>query len=301
MTEGARADTSIVKHRAFVETVRNGSLTRAAEIIGVSQSGVSRMISDLEKEWGIRLLERGRGGIALTPEGERMYDRSLDLLTSYDELVRTAGEVGGAGIGVIRIGTFSSVATHRLPDVIRSFKTDHPGAGYELLLGDYTEIERWVREGRVDLGFLTSPDLPGLRTRLMEHDPMMAVVPEGHPLAAKDAVRLEDLCGQPFMLLEKGGPSEVSEMFSARGLRPDVAFTTWDDYAIMSMVESGLGVSVLPSLILERVPYRIAVRLLDPPVRRGIYLATRGGDRLTAAARAFVSRLPVIDGGPGPR
>lgn len=292
MTEGARADSSIVKHRAFVETVRSGGLTRAAEILGISQSGVSRMISDLEREWGVRLLERGRGGVTLTPEGERLYARSADLCASYDELVRTAGEVGGAGIGMIRIGTFSSVATHRLPDIIRRFQEGHPGAGYELLLGDYTEIERWVREGRVDLGFLTVPDAPGLRSDLMELDEMLAVLPEGDPLASGGSVRLEDLCGRPFMMLEKGGPSEVSGMFSSKGLRPETVFTTWDDYAIMSMVESGLGVAVLPSLILERSPYRIAARPLDPPEHRGIYLVTRGDGRLTAAARAFMAYLP---------
>lgn len=289
MAESTRADTSIVKHRAFVEAVRSGSVTRAAEALGVSQSAVSRMISDLEKEWGVRLLERGRGGISLTPEGERMFVRSSDLCASYAELVRTAGEVGRAGIGVIRIGTFSSIATHRLPAAIRGFKEGHPGAGYELLLGDYVEIERWIREGRVDLGFLTTGDVPGLSAELMERDEMMAVLPEGHPLAASGSVSLEELCREPFMLLEKGGPSEVSRILASHDLSPDVEFTTWDDYCIMSMVESGLGVAVLPSLILERVPYRIAVRRLDPPEYRGIYLVTRRDGRLTAAARAFVS------------
>lgn len=289
--ERSRADGSMMKHRAFVETVRSGSLTRASEMIGVSQSGISRMISDLEREWGVRLLERGRGGITLTPEGERLYRASSNLCDCYDDLRRTAEEVGGSGIGVIRIGTISSVATHRLPEAIKRFKARHPDAGYEILLGDYTEIERWVREGRVDLGFLTSDRVQGLSAEFMENDEMMAVLPRGHPLTAPGSIGLEDLCGFPFMLLERNGPSEVSSLLDSHGLKPDIAFTTWDDYAIMSMVENGLGVSILPNLILNRVPYDIEIRHLDPPVFRQIYVITRGKGRLTAAAKAFMAYL----------
>lgn len=102
---------------------------------------------------------------------------------------------------------------------------------------------------------------------------------------------LEALCGEPFMLLEKGSKSEISEVFERSNLTADVRFTTWDDYAIMSMVESGLGCSILPQLILKRVPYRIAARPLDCPAYRDIALALRSKAAASLAVKRFIDYL----------
>ena len=96
----------------------------------------------------------------------------------------------------------------------------------------------------------------------------MAIIPEDHPLADREKFPVTALCGEPFMLLEKGAKAEISEIFERCHLTPNVHFTTWDDYAIMSMVESGLGISILPQLILKRVPYRIVAKELDVPAYR---------------------------------
>ena len=89
------------------------------------------------------------------------------------------------------------------------------------------------------------------------------------------------------MLLKKGANAEVSELLERLGLRPKIHFTTWDDYAIMSMVEGGLGVSVLPQLILKRVPYRIVIKELDEPAYRDIALALRRGKSAPKAVKQF--------------
>lgn len=120
----------------------------------------------------------------------------------------------------------------------------------------------------------------------------MTILPEGHPLAAQDPVRAAVLCREPFLLLGKDGNNEVLNCFTDCGLTPRVRFTTWDDYAIMSMVECGLGVSVLPRLILQRIPYRIAVRRLDIPAHRNIGIALREKKRAPLAVKRFLEYLP---------
>ena len=284
-------DMNIQKYMSFVKTVEYGSFSRAAEILNYSQSGVSRMIADLEKEWKVVLLERGKGGVKLTSDGLKLLPYAKNLVAEYEKLQMQVDELNGLQSGLIRIGTFSSVATHWLPNIIKAFQKDYPNIDYELLLGDYTEIEEWIMEGRVDCGFLRLPAAPELESIFLEQDKLMAVIPENHRLAGCEKFPVSALCDDPFMLLEKGAKAEVSEIFERCGLSPKIHFTTWDDYAIMSMVESGLGISILPQLILHRIPYEIVVKELEVPAYRKIGLAVRSKKSASLAVKRFLSYL----------
>ncbi len=284
-------DMNIQKYLAFMKTVELGSFTKAAEILNYSQSGISRMINDLEKEWKVSLLERGRAGVKLTSDGLKLLPYVKNVCLEYEKLQMQVDGLNGLKSGLIRIGTFSSVATHWLPNIIKEFQKDYPAIDYELLLGDYTEIEEWILDGRVDCGFLRLPTHPDLDTIFLEQDKLLAVLPEDHPLAECDKFPVQALCKEPFMLLEKGAKAEISEVFERYHLEPHVHFTTWDDYAIMSMVESGLGISILPQLILKRVPYHIVVKELDVPAYRNIGLAVRNKKTISLAVEKFMEYL----------
>lgn len=284
-------DTNLQKYMAFIKTVESGSFTKAAEMINYSQSAISRMIGDLERDWKVTLLERGKSGVKLTSDGLRLLPYAKNVCGAYEKLLAQIDELHGLQSGLIRIGTFSSVATHWLPNMIKAFQKDYPNIDYELLLGDYTEIEEWITEGRVDCGFLRLPAEQDLETIFLEQDPFLAVLPEHHPLAEREKISLSALCGEPFLLLEKEGNVEVSKIFDRCGLLPKIRFTTWDDYAIMSMVESGLGVSILPQLILRRMPYRIVFRELDIPAYRKIGFALRNKKTASPAVRRFMDYL----------
>lgn len=125
---------NIKKYRAFLKTVECGSFTRAAEMLNYSQSGISRMIQDLEKEWNVSLLERGKAGIRLTSDGIKILPYAKRICDDYDKLQIQIDELNGLQTGIIRIGTFSSVATHWLPNIILEFQKDYPNVDYELLL-----------------------------------------------------------------------------------------------------------------------------------------------------------------------
>lgn len=283
---------NILKYMAFIKTVEYGSFTKAAEILNYSQSGISRMIHDLENEWGITLLKRSKAGVRLTSDGSRLLTYAKNLCEEYRKLQMEVDALHGVQSGLIRIGTFSSVATHWLPNIIKEFQKDYPNIDYELLLGDYTEIEAWISDGVVDCGFLRLPTKPDFETISLGCDNLLAILPEGHPLSELEEVPISALCNEPFMLLEKGARAEVSEIFVRNNLSPRVHFTIWDDYAIMSMVESGLGVSILPELILKRIPYRIVAKKLDVPAYREIGLALKEKKSASLALRKFLEYLP---------
>ena len=288
-------DSNLQKYQAFLTAVDCGSFTKAAEILGYAQSSVSKMIADLETEWKVVLLERSRAGIQLTSDGTAMLPYARELLNSYRKVQEQAASLSGVATGLIRIGTISSVAAHWMPSIIQRFQSDYPGIRYELLLGDYGEIEQWIFEGRVDCGFLRLPTREEYETVSLGKDEYVAVLPVGHPLAQKDAINPNDLDGQPFMLLEHGGKTEVSELLEKHRVTPDVRFTTWDDYAILSMVESGLGIGVLPRLILRRIPYRVEIRSFSEPFFREIALAMKRGGTSSVAVQRFVQYLKYRD------
>lgn len=282
-------DSHLLKYQALLKTVELGSFTKAGKALFRSQSGISRMIDDLEREWGVILLERGRSGVNLTSDGMHLLPFVRHVCEAQWRLQEQVSELKGVHSGLIRIGTFSSAATHWLPRIVREFRKDYPGIDYEFLLGDYSEIENWLFEGRVDCGFLRLPVSSGLESRFLERDELVAVLPLEHALARSGKeVPLAELAREPFMLLEKGDRSEISLLFEAHGLEPRVRFTTWDDYAVMSMVENGLGVSIMPRLILRRIPYRIAIRPLDVPAFRDIGLVYPQSRPLSPSARRFL-------------
>ena len=284
-------DMNIQKYLAFIKTVEYGSFTKAAEILNYSQSGISRMINDLEKEWNVSLLERNRTGVKLTSDGMKILPIAQSVCNEFNRLQEQVDEINGLESGLIRIGTFSSVATHWLPKIIKEFQKDYPNIDYELLLGDYTEIEEWIKTGRVDLGFLRLPTTEEFETIFLEEDKLLVVLPENHPLAECDKFPVKALCDYPFMLLEKGAKAEISEIFERNNITPNVHFTTWDDYAVMSMVEGGLGIAILPQLILHRIPYKIVAKELDVPAYRKIGIAYREKAKLPLAVKKFIDYL----------
>lgn len=284
-------DMNIQKYIAFVKTVELGSFTEAAKVLNYSQSGISRMINDLEKEWQITLLERNRAGLRLTSDGLNIFPLAKKLSQEYDAVKNRLAELSDLQTGVIRIGTFSSVATHWLPQLMADFQKDYPNISFELLLGDYDEIENWIISGRVDFGFLRLPTLPQLAVEYLEEDELMVVLPENHPLAAQPKISLTDLTALPFILLDKDGNSDITRLLNKMKVSPNVQFTTWDDYAIMAMVEKGLGVSILPRLILGRIPYQLTIRGLTVPAYRKIGLAYKDKRMLSLASKKFIETL----------
>lgn len=174
-------ESTLQKYEAFIETVDLGSFTRAAEALSYTQSGVSRMIAELEKGWGIRLLVRGRGGVELTGEGRVLLPFVRDVCTKQRNLQMEVDRLSGLTAGIIRIGTFSSVAAQWLPSVIERLQEDYPGIDYELVIGNYAEIREWIASGRVDCGFLPCPSRRASTPYPWDPDRLLAVLPRSIP------------------------------------------------------------------------------------------------------------------------
>ncbi len=284
-------DVNIQKYQAFVETAACGSFTRAAVNLHYTQSGISRMIRDLEGEWKVTLLERGRGGVKLTSDGMKLLPFARSVCEEYGKLRMQVDELGGLRTGLIRIGALSGVGECWLPEALEAFQKDYPQIDYTLRVGDQGELENWVLSGVVDLAVLALPASPELETRFLEQDELMAVLPLGMQEAGEEVFPIAAFVDLPFLLPEKEEPSEVSRLLESCGVAPHVRLSSWDEQAILGLVERGLGVSILPAMTLRSTSRRVAVRRLDVPAYRNLGLALRNRKTAPLAVRRFLETV----------
>lgn len=279
------------RYIALLKVAEVGSFTKAAEILGYTQPAMSQMIASLENELSIKLLYRSRYGVRLTPEGERLFPSIQSTVAQFQSMQNIAGEIKGLNSGVVRIGTISSISCHWLPAVIRQYWEKYPNVQLIVHQGDYTTIPEWVRTGELDFGFVTPDAVQGTDKRFLKYGEHRACVPKNHPLAGKAAVTLKDLAEEPFLLLEEGIYSEPLTAFHEAGLEPNIRMTMHDDYSILSMVEQGLGVTILPELVLRKQSYDIAILPVDPMIYRRISIISRDQNELSVAAKTFIQFL----------
>lgn len=276
------------KYEVFLRIIESGSLSRAADYCSYSQSAVSQIVHSLETELGITLLNRSHAGVSLTSEGEQLLPYIKNLSRAHIELAEKASELLGVESGLIRIGTFSSISCHLLAPVLKDFKAEHPNIRFELYQGDYRKIEAWISEGKVDFGFVDLPTLKEFETIPIMEDRMLALLPAGHPYAEERYIPLEIFEREPMILLEEGTKREVLEMFRKHHLKPKVEYLTEDDYTIMSMVESGLGISILGELVLQKMTYNIVIKEAIPRFSREIGIAIKSRKQASIAVRCFL-------------
>jgi DNA-binding transcriptional LysR family regulator len=157
--------------------------------------------------------------------------------------------------------------------------------------GDYSSIQEWVRIGAVDFGFMTPAAVTGLETITIKDGRMLALLPKNHKLASHSHINLQEIADEPFILLEEGDFSEPMEAFRAGNLEPNIKYRIHDDYAIMTMVEAGLGVSILAELVLRRTNFNIVALPIDPPITRTIAIGYKDKDSLPIASKYFIEYL----------
>lgn len=279
------------RYIALQKIIELGSFTKAADALGYTQSSISQMIASLENELAIKLLTRSRVGVKLTIEGAELYPYIERSIISYRAMQEKANEIKGLETGIIRVGTVSSVTCHWMPVLIRGFQELYPHVQFLFHQGDYTTIPEWIRTGAVDFGFITPAAAPDLKTVSIKNGEMLAVLPKNHPLAAGKSVPLKELTRDPFILLEEGHFSEPLNAFHEAGLEPNIKYTIHDDYAIMTMVEAGLGVSILAELMLRRTNFDIAYLPIEPPVYRSLAVGYKDKDSLPIASKYFIEYL----------
>ncbi len=282
---------SISKYETLAKVCELGSLTKAAEALGCTQSAVSHTINSLEEQFGFAILTRSRAGVRLTDDGERIMPSVRGMLNYYEQLNQTVSAIRGLDFGTVRIGAFTSVAVHWLPGVIKEFQRDYPNVDIKLLNGDYHDVEKWITDGSVDLGFVNLPAKLGCECIALMEDRLLAILPPDHKFASYPKFPLVECETEAFITLLETSNHDANKALSAAGIKPNIKFSTKDDYAIIAMVEQGLGISIMPELLLRGRHDNVAIKELVPPSKRTIGLAIGETSSQSPATRKFADYI----------
>ena len=261
------------RYEIFLKVCETGSFSGAATALNYTQSGISQMMAGLEEELGVQLFARIKRGVILTDNGARLIPYIQEMVNQKDKLRQAAFNINHKIEGKLRVGSFSSITALWMPDVIHFFTEHHPDVEVEVLDGNYNEIREWILHGQVDCGFLSSIVADDLTFYPLKEDPLCAVFPAFHPLAAKEKVSLESLLDYPMIIETPGCDNDIQHLLSQCRRRPDIVYSFRDDNLIMAFVQNGLGITISQELVMKAFPNQLVSRPLDPPRHRTIGLA----------------------------
>lgn len=283
---------SLAQYQIFLKVVECGSFTKAAQLMSFTQSGVSHAVSALEETLGLPLLSRSRGGVALTADGRALLPYIRRLCAQQHQLEQAAADLRGMTEGLVKVAAFSSVSAQWLPYILKSFDVLYPNIQFEILNGDYyDQIEAWVTSGQADCGFLRLPGTKPLDVWPLHRDELKVILPPNHRLAGCGTFPIEAFSTETFIQLEEGDDCEITAAYNALGVRPFARYTIKEDQSILAMVSNGLGISVIPALMLGHSSYPLAVCSLPQRFWREIGICVRDKEELSGSTRLFVQHV----------
>ena len=265
------------KLRALLTAADFGSLSRAAEELGYTQSGLTHMMNALEEETGIPFLVRGNRGVRLTAEGERLAPVMREMLAAEERLEQELALTRGLERGRVRIGTYSSMSLRWLPGILEVYQSRYPNIEVELLEGNGTEIEDWLTNGRIDIAYTSLQPHYSFDTIEITRDPMMAVLPKTHPLAGADVFPAEQFAREPFLIYTTSTSldEDLGRAMRILGIPNKAKFSSNFDQTIISMVAHNLGITIMPALIVEGLTDQVAAVPVEPAITRSLGMAVR--------------------------
>jgi DNA-binding transcriptional LysR family regulator len=277
---------NLAQLRAFVAVADSANFTRAASDLAVTQSAISHAVAAFERELGQPLIDRSRAGARPTTVGRAILDEARAAVRAADRVADLASTVGAELAGELRVAGLPSLNLKVLPDLLRQLRRRHPLARVFLLEGSDQEVLEWVRSGVVDLGCVV--DGSGADGAVLAEDEYVAIVDSAHPLAGQADVTIEDLTDDAFIASGSGCEPFLEHLFKAAGLDFRPAHRVTQLSTILTMVQTGIGVTVLPSLLLAAAPNDVVALPLRPQVQRRVVLGHRPRSRPHPLARALL-------------
>jgi len=275
----------------FLRAADNGSFIKTAQEMQYTPSGITKMMNNLEEELGFPLFTRTNKGICITDNASRILPIIRQLVGANEQLTQECSLINNVICGNVKVAAFSSIAIQWIPIILEKFKHDSPNVHVEIVEeSDSAIMKGWIADGFVDLCiFSLEEEYPFDMINLMD-DPMVVILPKNHPLTRFQALSLDQLSGESFLIAKTGSglDKDVMQILSKAKYIPNIDCTSNLDYSIIAMVAHGLGVSIMPLLMIKDHLSDVAVRPFAPAVTRRLGIATRSFQQLSPAAKLFI-------------
>jgi DNA-binding transcriptional LysR family regulator len=274
----------------FAAVARTQHVTRAAAELGLPQPTLSRSIARLERELGVPLFAREGRTLRLTRHGRRLLDSVESALAEIESGVAALESDADEVHGTVALAFLYTLGRSTVPELLRAFRAAHPGIGLTLAQDDAGRMLARLRAGAVDL-VLTSPlpDVPGVAVRPLGREPLALVVPRGHRMARRTAIRFADAAAEEFVCLAPGyGLRDIFEdLCRTSGVAPRVVMEAGEVDTVRALAAAGFGVALLPATAPRHDPGDGTAEVPVADASRTIGLAWADDRPRTAAVRLF--------------
>lgn len=274
----------IFYYRVFLTIVKYNSFQKAAELHNVTPPAISHIVKQLEQAFGFSLFVRNRRGVVLTAAGESIKERIQDIVQQEDRLFQIVTHLNGMEQGHIKIGIFNSMCAY-LPDIIKQFQKIYPKITFEIFQGSYEDIIEWIKNGTIEIGFLSKTVNPGLPFYKIFSDPLVCILEKNSPFATDADIQLEDLSGYPFVMQRESCDADARRIMHKLNLDVQTTCHVVDDITTVEMVKAGFGFAIMPQLTMRGFEQEVCMRKIIPNEEREIGVTVKNERHLSPAVK----------------
>ena len=265
---------TLLSYQVFMAVADQGSFQKAAQTLQLTPSAVSHAVASMEEELGSPLFVRSRRGVSLTNYGKELFPYIKNVLNSDEYLRQAVAQFNGLQKGSVRLGTFNSACVEWMPGLLKDFQREYPNMRVEIYQGTYDDVNRWLRDGIVDLGFLSSLSVGDLKYEPVYEDRIVCVTPKGFRTKNPGYITIEELRTQKFVTQMEGCDADVSSFMKKYGLPARGNSYIIDDMSSIALVMGGYGLCLVPELVIRSLNFPVDVYPLDVDEKRTIVLAS---------------------------
>lgn len=285
---------NLLHWRLLTAVADAGSITRGAERVGITQSGASQAIAQLETSLGFKIFVRERRDLKLTALGEQVIVHARSMIESLDSIRQLSNDSRGLTGGRIRLASFPSVISTLLPELMRDFRRLHPEIEFVALECTDEEVEEWLASEAIELGVVLNPE-PDRTEVILGRDIWVAVLPSSHRLGRRtrtQGITLDELPDEPFILATGGCTVNGKTLMEQAELRlSDIRVTVRDWISACMLVREGMGVALLPESTLPEDMRGLRVIPLIPAIYRQFGLVCSLAGKNSLPTQAFLTLL----------
>lgn len=280
---------TLLYYQVFQAVVAQESFQKAAEVLSLTPSAISHAVSSMEKELGFSLFTRNKAGVKLTNYGERLLPYINAVLNSEESLKQAISELNGLRQGNIKLGCFSSVCTNWITDIIHSFWEKYPHINIEIFQGTYADVASWIKNGVVDVGFLSLSSAGDLPIEPLYKDPLLCIVPKGFPKdPASPCMTPDEMKDQVFVSQMETVDADIANFLRENGLNNVRSnYHVQDDLSTIAMVAAGFGICIMPELVMRDIPYEVDMYRTEPEACRVIGISALNPNFLAPAVKTL--------------